>query len=350
MLKKFRNISIIVLLILSLFGCSSKVEEYESAKKIVIDTDTAADDAIAMILALKSKKTEVLGITTVFGNISIEQATKNALMTVEITGSNVEVYKGAATAITGESTQTQNIFGDDGMGDCGLIHPSRKENEKSAVDFILETVKANPNEVEIVSLGPSTNIAEAILKDGETMKKVKHIYAMATAGIETAGNATPVAEFNVYKDPDAFSTLLNSGIPLTILGLDATKEDETNYYEKDLNNLAKLNEVGDYICKCSHKLADLKKNTTGKYFIDFIDPITMACAIWNDYILEENEYWAVCVADDDQWGYGEVIYFDVNKHYDTSYNVKGEVEPNCSLIKDHNKKVFKDRIYEIVKR
>ena len=123
------------------------------------------------------------------------------------------------------------------MGDADLIHPKTSANEKSAVDFILETVKENPDEIEIVLLGPATNVALAIDKDPVTMSRVKKFWSMGTAGFGQ-GNATPVAEFNVYKDAEAYKILLDSGVPTTILGLDMVTPD-TFFSEKVLMSMQK---------------------------------------------------------------------------------------------------------------
>ena len=112
-----------------------------------------------------------------------------------------------------------SVFGEDGMGDADLIHPKGKAEEEDAVDFILDTIKEDPGEVEIIALGPATNIARAIDKDPETMQDVKMIWSMGTAGLGV-GNASPVAEFNVYADAPAYKVMLDSGLPITIIGLD----------------------------------------------------------------------------------------------------------------------------------
>lgn len=181
-------------------------------RKLIIDTDTGSDDAVALMMALLSDNIEVIGITTVCGNVPLDLATKNALMTSEICNSQVPIFAGADKPLFRNLVTAVNVHGNDGMGDCDLIHPTTKPANGHAVDFILETVKSNPDQIEIVALGPVTNIALAILKEPETMKKVKHIWSMSTGGFGP-GNTTPVAEFNVFVDAESFSALLNSEIP-----------------------------------------------------------------------------------------------------------------------------------------
>ena len=191
-------------------------------RKLIIDTDTGSDDAVALLMALRSPEVEVLGITTVGGNVPLEQATQNALMTVEVCGSRVPVYKGAAKPLFRELVTAVNVHGRDGMGDLDLIHPQSAAQATHAVDYLIETVRANPGEVEIVTIGPATNLALAMLKEPQVMRRTKHIWSMGTAGFGP-GNTTPVAEFNVYVDAESYAVLLNGGVPLTIVGIDQCK-------------------------------------------------------------------------------------------------------------------------------
>lgn len=187
--------------------------------KVIIDTDTGADDASALILAAKSENIDILGVTVLAGNVDLEQGTKNALAALELAGCDAPVYKGSAENYSGEKINAYSVFGQDGMGEKDLIHPNRKAEDKDAIDFILETVAADPGEVEIIAIGPATNIAKAIERDPDTMKQVKRIWSMGTAGFGQ-GNATPVAEFNAYHDPYAYKAMLDAGIPITVVGLD----------------------------------------------------------------------------------------------------------------------------------
>ncbi|MCT6817642.1 MAG: nucleoside hydrolase, partial [Lysinibacillus fusiformis] len=127
-------------------------------RKLIIDTDTGSDDAVALIMALKSTNLKVEAITTVCGNVPIELATKNALMTIEVAnGQKPPLYVGAAKPLMRDLVTAVNVHGEDGMGDCHLIHPTLLPESKHAVDAILELIENNPGEVEIVTIGPVTN-------------------------------------------------------------------------------------------------------------------------------------------------------------------------------------------------
>ena len=191
-------------------------------RKILIDTDTASDDAAALIMAMKSPDLELCGVTSVFGNVPIEQATENALMCLEISGDLSDlppVYPGAAAPMDGITSPGGMIHGMDGMGDCGLINPVTSPGALNAVDAILHYAELYPEILEILSIGPATNLAQAFKKSPETMKQVKKIYSMSSSGFGP-GNITPYAEFNVYCDPQAYKILLGSGIPFCIIGFD----------------------------------------------------------------------------------------------------------------------------------
>lgn len=159
--------------LLIIFCLSSLQTTAYGAHRVIIDTDMGGDDAAAIVLAAKSPAIKIEGITVVAGNVSLEQAAKNALMTLEIVGNNVQVYKGAEKSFAGIDSKTVPVYGSDGMGDADLIHPKGSATSKSAIDFILETVRENPDEIEIVVLGPATNVALAIDKDPVTMSRVK---------------------------------------------------------------------------------------------------------------------------------------------------------------------------------
>ena len=246
-------------------------------RKFIIDTDTASDDAAAIMMAVLSKEVHLLGVTVVAGNVDLEQAGRNALMTLQVCGSNAPVYLGAKRPLFRKRKDTISVHGSDGMGDRGIIRPDRSPEKRSAVDYILETANAYPGELEIVVMGPATNIAQAVLTDRDAMSKVKHIWSMGTPGFGI-GNATPVSEFNVFIDAEAYALMLDSGAPTTIIGFDMC-EGDIMMKEVELTHLAKLSEPGRFLCEATKALLEFNRSTRGVSMVDLPDAVAMAVAM-----------------------------------------------------------------------
>jgi len=191
-------------------------------RKIIFDTDPGIDDAYAIITAMKQPDMQILGICTVAGNKGIEFTTTNAQKLVKYMNYDCLVYQGAAESLLKVADDAGATHGSDGLGGVSLSYDASSLSKMNAVDFILKTVKENPNEIEIIAIGPVTNIALAIRKDRETMEKVKAIYTMG-GGVHR-GNITPVAEFNYWYDAQAVKEMFSIGtsVDIHMIGLDIT--------------------------------------------------------------------------------------------------------------------------------
>ena len=314
-------------------------------RKIIIDTDTGSDDAVALIMALKSRNIKVEAITTVCGNIPLELATKNALMTIEIVDESYPpVYKGAAKPLFRSLVTAVNVHGKDGMGDCELINPTINAESKHAVDAIIEIVENNPGEVEIVTIGPVTNIALAILKEPEVMAKVKNIYSMGSSGFGS-GNTTPVAEFNVYVDAEAYSIMLKSGIPITIIGFDVCLGD-TALNKSDMELLlASGKKEAEYTVKCNRVLLEYNLQRSGEYIVDLPDAVAMGVVLWGDIVIEDKlSYCYTCTIEEP--AYGQVIINDGSSLSVSDGFVKHA--PNATVCKVLDNKVLKERMLDLI--
>lgn len=315
-------------------------------RRIIIDTDTGADDAVALIMALKSKDVKVEAITTVAGNVPLDLATKNALMCIEVAnGQTPPLYIGASKPLFRDLVNSFGVHGNDGMGDCDLIHPTLKAETGHAVDAIIEIVENYPNEIELVTIGPATNIALAILKAPETMKKVKHIYSMGTAGFGP-GNTTPVAEFNVYVDADAYSIMLKAGIPMTIIGFDLCGGDAA-FNKEELDFLASCDSPqADFITKCTNNLLKYNLKLTGDHIVDLADAIAMGVVLWGDEIVTESKECYCYTCTQEEAAYGQVILHDGSEYCisDTFW----KYTPNATVIKTLNNKLYKEKLIDII--
>ncbi len=215
-------------------------------RKVIIDCDPGIDDALSIILALESKEIEVIGITTVSGNVESVQGAKNALKVLKLLGRlDIPVYLGESKPIKRELVTAQDTHGEDGLGETFLEEVSSEYIRENGVDFILNTLKNDEN-VSIIALGPLTNLYRAIEKDSETFHRVKEIVSMGGA-YKSHGNCSPVAEFNYWVDPHGAREFLKKfNGEFTMVGLDVTREIVLTPNLREMIHQFK-DEIGDFI-------------------------------------------------------------------------------------------------------
>ena len=315
-------------------------------RKIIIDTDVCSDDAAAMLLAMLTDDVEVLAVTTVSGGVVLSQATQNALQTIEEAGQNVPVYMGASKGLFKPPFVTTGIHGADGMGACGLIHPTAKAVEGvHASDAILSLVKQYPGEIDLIALAPVTNIGLAILKEPETMKQLKSLTVMGTGGFGP-GNTTPVAEANVYSDAESYDLMLSLGVPTDILGFDlcigdsAFNEEEMLYLENCGNPIA------HYVARASSHLAAFNRDVRGAYSADICDAVAMACYLWPEIVLEKKPCCARVCKDGDF--YGQVVFYTAdNRGTMETLNIPFDFEKGkCNVFTKIDTAAFKQKFVQ----
>ncbi len=285
-------------------------------RKIIIDTDTASDDAVAIMMALRSKELSIKAITVVAGNVPLDLAVKNALISVEKADTyDVPVYRGAQKPLFRDLVTAEWAHGENGMGDVNLPSPSKKVEPENAVDAILEIVSNNPHEIELIAIGPLTNIALAINKDIETMKKLKVIYLMGGNGLGV-GNVTEYAEFNYYVDAHAAKIVSDLGIKIIQLPWDTCLD---GVYIKD-GDIDRLNNINNSLGKFSVDInagliALSKKNYNTNGFV-LCDAGIIAIAIDPSIAIEYHN--ASCnIIDEDNEYYGQqIIESTGSKNYD----------------------------------
>jgi len=222
------------------------------------------------------------------------------------------------------------------MGDADLIHPTGKAEVSDAVDFILDTVKANPDEVEIIALGPATNIARAIERDPDTMKKTKRIWSMGASGLGP-GNATPVAEFNVYHDPDAYKVMLDSGLPVTIIGFDMCGG-ESKWTDDQFERLNETNEIGRFVTASFAKIREFYRSNGDSGSVSICDSLAMMCLACDGFISDTLSCHGSCITDDGETR-GEVLFYKEGFTYDVADN---DFDYNVTLVTGVNGKDYFD--------
>jgi purine nucleosidase len=189
-------------------------------KKIVVDTDCGVDDAVAIMIALASPELEVLGITTVAGNVPLENVIDNVLRLLSfLDRTDIPVFRGASMPLVERPRHATEIHGTNGLGDVQLPPARMKEQAARAPEGLVRLARENPG-LTLLTLGPLTNVAIALNLYPELGRLIEEIVIMG-GGIET-GNVTPFAEFNFFADPESMQFVIDSGIPLSILTWDAT--------------------------------------------------------------------------------------------------------------------------------
>lgn len=216
--------------------------QLQAKEKIIIDADVGIDDAMAILLATQSPELELVGITTGFGNASIENSTKNALYLLERCGLDIPVAEGAhEPLIVSPIPPVAYVHGNNGMGDVPVPEPSLQNlSTQSAAEFILEQSRRYPGELTLVPVGRLTNIALALKLDRTLPDRIKRVVLMGGA-FETDGNMTPVAGANVFGDPHAADIVFQAAWDVTAIGTDVTRKVMVD--ADDLAALARKNPV-----------------------------------------------------------------------------------------------------------
>ena len=191
----------------------------EQPLRLLIDTDPGVDDAIALLMALRHPAATVEAITVVAGNVGIEHTVRNARYLVELCEADVPVYAGAERALLRNHQRAEHVHGDDGLGNLGLRPRDARPAAGHAVDAIIERVSAAPGALTLVTLGPLTNLALALLTAPAIASLVRAVVVMGGAA-NVAGNVTPAAEFNSWSDPEAARIVFAAGLPLTMVGIE----------------------------------------------------------------------------------------------------------------------------------
>lgn len=257
----------------------------------LIDTDTASDDAVALIMALRALDVRVAAITVVAGNVDVQQATRNALYTAELCGVKVPVYSGAEKPLTRVYQNATWFHGRDGLGDHNYPAPRKSAEAGHAADAIIATIEAHPGLV-LVTLGPLTNVALAVSKRPSIVAQVSRCVVMGGNPC-CEGNVTPAAEYNVWVDPEAASIVMRSGLPVELIGWHLCRG-EAVLNNQDIEQIEGLNtEVAHFAIECNSHARTALKVQTGEDGICLPDPVAMCLALdptvgtaWSEHYVE----------------------------------------------------------------
>jgi len=208
-------------------------------RHFIIDTDTASDDAVGLIMAMRHPGVQIEAITVVAGNVPVDQAVQNALYTVELCQQTIPVYRGMSAPLARPLSTAQFVHGQDGMGDIGLPLSGRHPAAGHAVSVLIDTIHRFPGDITLVTLGPLTNIAAALQQDPSIANAVRECVIMGGTG-QGHGNITPVGEYNFWADPEAAKIVFDSGMQLKMVGWDISR----TYAMFDPHDTANLRSIG----------------------------------------------------------------------------------------------------------
>lgn len=253
--------------------------------KLIIDTDPGVDDAIALLMVFQLPEFEVIGLTTIFGNVSTEDATRNALHLCEVAGfPDIPVAEGSPEPLKrGPPRIADFVHGSDGLGNTFPSPPKKKKIDKNACEFLVDEVSEYPGEVTILALGPLTNIALAVKKDRSFASKVKKIVILG-GSFFASGNINPAAEANIYGDPEAADIVFTCGAEIVVVGLNVTTQ--VMLSDQDLCELRDSGgRYGRYIYNISQFYKDWHAKSDGVHGIFLHDPTCFA-ALYKPQLFE----------------------------------------------------------------
>jgi len=322
---------------LSPHGLGAPVEK-GGPRKFMIDTDTASDDAVALVMALRNPSVHVEAITVVAGNMPIQKGVQNALYTRDLCKSDAPVYQGSAAPLIRPLHTAEYVHGNDGMGDIGLPLTGRKPESKHAVTAIIETIHRNEGEITLVTLGPLTNVALAVKEDPSIVQGVARCVIMGGVGFGV-GNVTPAAEYNIWVDPEAAKIVFDSGLPIEMVGWDISVQSAVF----DPQTAAELRNIGTPL---AHFCVDIQKalnhfalTRTKLPGFDLPDPITMSIAI-DPTIATKTEHTNVDIETAGGLTLGETVVDHLG--------VTGKAA-NATVVREASRQGFLDQLHQAVR-
>jgi purine nucleosidase len=254
-------------------------------RHFIIDTDTASDDAVALVMAARYPGVKVEAISVVAGNVPVDQGVQNALYTLELCQRDIPVYRGMAAPLNRPLETAQFVHGEDGMGDLGLPLSGRQPAGEDAIQVLIKTIHRFAGEIVLVTLGPLTNIAVALQQDPGIARAVRECIIMGGTG-QGHGNMTPVAEFNFWVDPDAAKIVFESGMRIKMVGWDISRIYATVNPEESNQLRGFDTQLAAFCIDIQSSVIPYAVNQSQLPGFDLPDPIAMAIALQPEVALE----------------------------------------------------------------
>jgi purine nucleosidase len=317
--------------------------------KYFIDTDTASDDAVALLMALEWDNVEVLGISIVSGNMSVEQGSINARYTVELCKKDVPVYIGAHGPLVKKREHADWFHGPDGMGNMNYPAPKLQETDEDFIEVLNNHINQYPDEITLVTLGPLTNVANFIKRYPESFLKLKNIVIMGGAS-NTVGNVTPAAEYNIWCDPEAADIVFKSRHhDIAMVGWELCRG-EANLTEEEMELAYGFKtEKADFTIDCNKHALESSQNWLGDPGLGLPDPVAMAVALNPDVTTKASRHNVQVVIDGPARGMTIVDQLHVGEsdpHIDEYWS---HTERNINVIWEIDSSEWKETLYKTIR-
>jgi purine nucleosidase len=245
-------------------------------KNIIIDTDTGSDDAVALVMALRDPSVKVLAVTTVFGNVDLETATQNALISINQAGTyQPPLYKGLAKPLVSEFEPVSDIEDFDNFSKMGFSSSKQLPETEHAVDALIRLIKDGDGSIELVTLGPLANVAMAMIQSPEVMKKLPRITIMGGAHFYTNAH-TAMAEYNIMADPEAADVVFQFGVPITLVTLEACQENSAPLDKQEIARFREAGSAARFCMDCSQVELGLLDSSVAFPNLELPDPVAYA--------------------------------------------------------------------------
>ena len=304
-------------------------------KRIIIDCDPGIDDAQAIMMAYNHPNVKIEAITTVSGNVGVELTTANALKTLDILGAEpIPVYPGAKTGLVETGANASFVHGEDGLGDVGIPESKRKCQDEPAALALIRLAKENPGELELIAIGPLTNLALALRLDPELPSRYKRLVIMGGAYLGQGNTENPPAEFNIFSDPDAAKVVFDNWPKFSMVSWEATIDHGFTFDELQLLfDLGTPNSL--FLEKVTQKTLNFLKTVIKGSMSFAADPLAMAVLMEPEIVVDSQEKFVQIERHGSlSRGMTVVDWYDMHKH-----------PPNVEIIR----KVNMDRFYQLFK-
>lgn len=257
-----------------------------AARSLLVDTDTASDDAVALLQALRYPGVTVRAVTVVAGNVPVDLGVRNAQITLALNGSdNVPVHRGASKPLLRSAESAQHVHGEDGMSGAELRHVPRPVERAHAALALTEIARDEPGRHDLVTLGPLTNVAIALLIEPDLLMKFRHTYMMIGSA-DGLGNVSATGEYNAWADPESASIVFAADGEKTMIGWDVSRKYAVVRPDEDAA-MRRLGSLGRFASEINKDVQTFASRISGHKGYDLPDPVAMAVAL-NESLIKES--------------------------------------------------------------